>query len=112
MSKPGDGATAGAPAPDSSPGTHPGTEADEGPRRGAGPGRLEGRIALVFGAGHLPMAAKLVPLTAGVVARVVAYNALAGLVFGWLYWKRGLEHAMLAHFSADLVLHVAAPLIA
>jgi hypothetical protein len=68
--------------------------------------------ALVFGAGHLPMAAKLVPLTAGVVARVVAYNALAGLVFGWLYWKRGLEHAMLAHFSADLVLHVAAPLMA
>lgn len=68
--------------------------------------------ALVFGIGHLPMAAKLVPLTLGVVARVVAYNALAGLVFGWLYWKRGLEHAMLAHLCADLVLHVAAPLVA
>lgn len=68
--------------------------------------------ALVFGIGHLPMAAKLVPLTVGVVARVVAYNALAGLVFGRLYWKRGLEHAMLAHFCADLVLHVAAPLMA
>ena len=68
--------------------------------------------ALAFGAGHLPMAAKLVPLTAGVVARVVAYNAFAGFVFGWLYWKRGLEHAMLAHFCADLVLHVAMPLLA
>ncbi len=66
--------------------------------------------ALVFGAGHLPMAAQLVPLTVGVVARVIAYNALAGLVFGWVYWKRGLEHAMLAHFCADLVLHVGAPL--
>lgn len=68
--------------------------------------------ALLFGAGHLPMAAKLVPLTFGVVVRVIAYNALAGLVFGWLYWKRGLEHAMLAHLCADLVLHAAAPLVA
>lgn len=66
--------------------------------------------ALLFGAGHLPMAAKLAPLDAGIVARVIGYNALLGLAFGWLYCKRGLEHAMLAHFSADLVLHVVAPL--
>ncbi len=65
--------------------------------------------ALLFGIGHLPMAAKLVPLTIDVVSRVIAYNALCGLVFGWLYWARGIEHAMLAHFCADLVLHVAAP---
>jgi membrane protease YdiL (CAAX protease family) len=62
--------------------------------------------ALLFGAGHLPSAAALGPLNAAVVTRVIAYNALAGLVFGALYWKRGLEHAMLAHFCADLVLHV------
>lgn len=68
--------------------------------------------ALLFGAGHLPLAAKLVPLTLDVIARVVALNALAGLLFGWLYWKRGLEHAMLAHLCADLVLHTAAPLFA
>lgn len=66
--------------------------------------------ALVFGAGHLPAAAQLAPLTGVLVLRVIAYNALAGLAFGWLYWRRGLEHAMLAHFCADLVLHVAAPL--
>jgi membrane protease YdiL (CAAX protease family) len=66
--------------------------------------------ALVFGAGHLPAAAQLAPLTGELVLRVIAYNTLAGLVFGWLYWKRGLEHAMLAHLCADLVLHVAAPL--
>lgn len=68
--------------------------------------------ALLFGAAHLPMAAQLAPLTIGVVARVIAYNALGGLVFGWLYWKRGLEHAMLAHFCADLVIHVIAPMVA
>lgn len=66
--------------------------------------------AVLFGAGHLPLAAELGPLTATTVTRVVAYNALLGLVFGALYWKRGLEHAMLAHFCADLVLHVAVPL--
>jgi hypothetical protein len=32
-------------------------------------------------------------------------------VFGWLYWRRGLEAAIVAHFAADLVLHVAAPLL-
>jgi len=31
-------------------------------------------------------------------------------VFGGLFWKYGLEHAMLAHFCADLMLHVALPL--
>ena len=68
--------------------------------------------ALLFGAGHLPAAAQVWPLDAIVVARVLLLNALAGVVFGWLYWKRGLEVAMLAHFSADLVLHVVAPLVA
>ncbi len=68
--------------------------------------------ALLFGIGHLPVAAQIAPLTSGLVARVIIYNALAGPIFGWLYWKRGLEHAMLAHFCADLVLHVAAPLLA
>jgi hypothetical protein len=62
--------------------------------------------ALLFGAGHLPMAAQLAPLDAGVVARVIGYNAIGGLVFGWLYARYGLEHAMVAHGAADLVLHV------
>jgi hypothetical protein len=39
-------------------------------------------------------------------------NGLGGLAFGWLYWKRGLESAMMAHFSADIVLHVITPLVA
>ena len=66
--------------------------------------------ALLFGAGHLPAAAKIWPLDAVVVARTLALNGLAGLVFGWFYVRHGLESAMLSHFCADLVLHVAAPL--
>lgn len=67
--------------------------------------------ALLFGAGHLPAAyaAGMVPGPLA-IGRILLLNAVVGLVCGWLFWKRGLEHAMLAHFSADLVLHVAAPL--
>ena len=67
--------------------------------------------AFLFGAGHLPAAFATgmthAPLP---IARIVLLNALVGLVTGTLFWKYGLEHAMLAHFSADLVLHVALPL--
>lgn len=67
--------------------------------------------ALLFGVGHLPATAAVLPLTPLVVARALLLNGLGGLVFGWLYWKRGLPSAMLAHFSADIVLHVVAPLL-
>jgi hypothetical protein len=50
--------------------------------------------------------ALLAPLTALVVIRTVVLNGLIGIVCGWLYWKRGLESAMISHFSADLILHV------
>jgi hypothetical protein len=33
-------------------------------------------------------------------------NGIGGIVFGWLYWRNGLESAMTAHFSADIVVHV------
>jgi hypothetical protein len=67
--------------------------------------------ALLFGAGHLPAAAGVWPLDGVVVARTLLLNGVPGLVCGWLYWRRGLEAAMCAHFGADLVLHVAAPLL-
>jgi len=66
--------------------------------------------AIAFGAGHLPAAEKLWGLSSIVVVRTVVLNAIGALVFGWLYWKRGIEMAMLGHFSADIVLHVIAPL--
>jgi membrane protease YdiL (CAAX protease family) len=62
--------------------------------------------AVLFGLGHLPATAVLIPLTPLVITRAVVLNGLIGVVCGWLYWKRGLEAAMISHFSADLVLHV------
>jgi len=56
------------------------------------------------------LAAQLTPLTPFLVTTVILLNAVAALGFGYLYWKRGLESAMLAHFSADIVLHVVGPM--
>ena len=62
--------------------------------------------AILFGLGHLPATAMLIELTPLVILRAIVLNGLAGIAFGYLYWTRGLESAMLAHFSADIVLHV------
>jgi membrane protease YdiL (CAAX protease family) len=59
--------------------------------------------ALVFGALHVP-ALRLsgTPITAGAVTAIIAGNTVPGLTFGWLYRRRGLEAAMLAHGAADV----------
>jgi membrane protease YdiL (CAAX protease family) len=62
--------------------------------------------AVLFGLGHLPMTSALVPLTPLIIVRAVVLNGLLGIGFGYLYCTRGLESAMLSHFSADLLLHV------
>ena len=62
---------------------------------------------VIFGLGHLPATAAMgIPLDTFVVTRAIVLNGIAGLAFGWLYWKHGLESAMVAHFTADIVLHV------
>ncbi|MDI1475572.1 CPBP family intramembrane glutamic endopeptidase [Polyangium sp. y55x31] len=59
--------------------------------------------ALLFGAGHLPAVMGMgLPLTAPVIARTVVLNAIAGIVFGWLYFRRSLEAGMLAHATVHL----------
>ncbi len=63
-------------------------------------------VAVIFGLGHLPATAVLVPLTPLIVTRAIVLNGVAGLAFTYLYFTRGLESAMLSHFSADIVLHV------
>jgi membrane protease YdiL (CAAX protease family) len=62
--------------------------------------------AVLFGLGHLPATATLVPLTPLVIVRAVVLNGLLGIGLGYLYFTRGLESAIISHFSADLVLHV------
>jgi len=67
--------------------------------------------SLLFGLGHLPATAMLTTLTPLVIFRALLLNGIGGVVFGWLYWKKGLESSMIAHFSADITLHVLFPLL-
>jgi hypothetical protein len=65
-------------------------------------------VALLFGLGHLPAASMVGELTPALVTRVIVLNTVAGLVFGWLFWRRGLEAAMVAHATAHLPMQVLA----
>ncbi|WP_266075564.1 CPBP family intramembrane glutamic endopeptidase [Haladaptatus caseinilyticus] len=60
--------------------------------------------AIVFGLGHLPAQSITAPLTSAVVVRTVLLNAIAGIGFGWLYWRQSLETAMVGHVSFHLPL--------
>ncbi|MEH7383328.1 CPBP family intramembrane glutamic endopeptidase [Bacillus sp. JJ1533] len=62
--------------------------------------------ALLFGIGHLPAAFALFGKTKLVFWRTVLLNMVPGILFGYLYWRFGIEIAMIAHFTGDIFLHV------
>jgi membrane protease YdiL (CAAX protease family) len=67
--------------------------------------------AILFGLAHLPITSFITPLTTIVVVRAIVLNGIGGIVFGWLYWKKGLEYGMAAHFTTDIVLLVILPFL-
>ena len=44
-------------------------------------------------------------------SRAIVLNGIAGIALGWLYWRRGLEWAVLAHFIADATMYLLLPAI-
>lgn len=78
------------------------------------PGRLSPKIiwaavilsALASGIYHIPA---YEALTGGITLLVILQNTILGVVYGWLYWRRGLLLAMVAHLCADLVIHLIFP---
>ncbi|MGZ7068531.1 MAG: CPBP family glutamic-type intramembrane protease, partial [Methanobacterium sp.] len=52
--------------------------------------------AVIFGIGHLPNLALITALTPQIIARTIILNSILGIITGWLYWKRGLESAMIS----------------
>lgn len=54
--------------------------------------------ALLFALGHLPLTMiTFSSVTSIVIIRMLLMNGLAGVIFGYLYWKKGIEYAMIAH---------------
>lgn len=63
--------------------------------------------AILFGLGHLPATIQVFGGLSGIIVmRALVLNGLLGLWFGYLYWKKGLEYAIIAHMSADFFIHV------
>lgn len=66
--------------------------------------------AILFGVLHLPVVGGLTGrLTPFLIYYVVTTNALFGVVAGFLFWRYGLESAMVAHASAHLLSRVTEP---
>jgi hypothetical protein len=66
--------------------------------------------ALLVAAIHIPQSLLLFDPSVSLLVFIFLGNGLPGLVFGWLYWRRSLMAAMVAHFGLDLVLKVFMPL--
>jgi membrane protease YdiL (CAAX protease family) len=68
--------------------------------------------ALFFGWYHISneeLFVDPVPLIVGL--RTVLIVLPAGLAFGWIYIRRGLEAAILSHFIIDVIVHVVRPIV-
>lgn len=60
--------------------------------------------ALVVGVGHLLLTAGTYDvLTSAIVGWVIAENTIGGLTYGWLFWQRSLEAAMIGHMATHVV---------
>lgn len=59
-----------------------------------------------FGLIHLPLSKNFVNPAPFTIAVTMIGNLITGTIFGWIYWKRGLLVAILAHITFDLVFHV------
>jgi hypothetical protein len=64
-------------------------------------------MAVLFGIAHLPALKSVIgtipPL---MLIRTLLLNAPVALACGWLFWTYGIETTIVAHFSADIIVHV------
>ncbi len=67
--------------------------------------------ALVFGLLHLPATILLAPLSRIVVVRTLVLNGVVGVAAGWIFVEYGLVAAMAAHWAADVVILMIAPVL-
>jgi len=60
---------------------------------------------LLFALGHFPVVFLAISEPSfTLLSYILIGNSIAGLVFGWLYWKKGLEAAIIAHAFAHVAM--------
>jgi len=61
--------------------------------------------SILFAVGHFPVVFNAVQNpTISLLTYVLVGNSIAGLFFGWLYWKKGLEAAFIGHIFAHVAM--------
>jgi membrane protease YdiL (CAAX protease family) len=66
--------------------------------------------ALAFGLAHLPSWMAIGAVSVGLASIVLALNGVASLALGWIFTKRGILAAILAHAGADCAVQLIGPL--
>ncbi len=68
--------------------------------------------ALLFGLAHIPTFMQAISISGlSVVARIVILNLISGITFGILFWCKGFETAVFAHFVVDFIIYSLVPLL-
>lgn len=62
--------------------------------------------SLVFAFLHLSSSLEFVKTTPLIIVRSMIINGLGGIFYGLLFWKEGLESAMIAHLTTDFILQI------
>jgi hypothetical protein len=69
-----------------------------------------GLSAFAFAAVHLPAWNAAGPMSLGLAFMVLTLNGVAGVVFGYVFVRRGIVAAMWAHAGADCAIQLVGPL--
>ncbi|SOC43991.1 CPBP family glutamic-type intramembrane protease [Ureibacillus acetophenoni] len=63
--------------------------------------------AVLFAVGHLPATEVYFgELNSTLIVRSLLLNGIGGIFFGYLYWKKGLEYAIVAHMFSHIWLQI------
>ena len=62
--------------------------------------------AFLFAAGHLPFTAQAIGWSGPIIARALLLNSIGGIGFGYLYWKKGLVYAIVAHAATHVFMQL------
>lgn len=61
--------------------------------------------SILFAIGHFPIVFSTIETPSlPLLTYILIGNSIAGLFFGWLYWKKGLESAFIAHIFAHIAM--------
>lgn len=60
--------------------------------------------SLLFAVAHLPVVYATVEVVSlGLMTYILIGNSIGGLVYGYLYWKKGLECSMISHMTTHII---------